>query len=155
MHKRRFSLMRTRSVVHNSCGTLDRVTRTWSTPAPLVAIAWVAALALAFATFIADDNAGRLLIGLATLLVSYLAAFGSIARPRLTADADGLAVRGFASTTLLPWHEVKVKLQTTRRLGREQQSLELDADDRLVVLTRLDLGVDPEEVAGVLHALRP
>jgi hypothetical protein len=115
----------------------------------------VAALALAVATFIADDNAGRLLIGLATLLVIYLAAFATIARPRLTADVDGLAVRGFASTTRLPWHEVKVKLQTTRRLGREQQSLELDADDRLVVLTRLDLGADPEEVAGVLHALRP
>ncbi|MDX8049436.1 PH domain-containing protein [Lentzea sp. BCCO 10_0798] len=131
------------------------MTRTWSTPAPLVATAWVAALALAVATFIADDNAGRLLIGLATLLVTGFAAFASIARPRLTADVDGLAVRGFTGTTLLPWHEVKVKLQTTRRLGREQQTLELDADDRLVVLTRLDLGADPEEVAGVLHALRP
>lgn len=147
--------MRSRSVVHISCGTLDSVTRTWSTPAPLVATAWVAALALAVATFIADDNAGRLLIGLATLLVTGFAAFASIARPRLTADVDGLAVRGFTGTTLLPWHEVKVKLQTTRRLGREQQTLELDADDRLVVLTRLDLGADPEEVAGVLHALRP
>ncbi|MFD5831801.1 PH domain-containing protein [Lentzea sp. NPDC060358] len=131
------------------------MTRTWSTPTRIVAVAWVAALALAVATVLADDNAGRLLIGLATLLVAYLAAFATIARPRLTADVDGLAVRGFASTTLLPWHEVKVKLQTTRRLGREQQTLELDADDRLVVLTKLDLGADPEEVAGVLHALRP
>ncbi|SDH56773.1 PH domain-containing protein [Lentzea fradiae] len=131
------------------------MTRTWSTPAPLVAVAWVAALALAFATLLADDNAGRLLIGLATLLVTYLAVFATIARPRLTADVNGLAVRGFASTTRLPWHEVKVKLQTTRRLGREQQALELDADDRLVVLTKLDLGAEPEEVAGVLHALRP
>jgi hypothetical protein len=131
------------------------VTRTWSTPAPLVAGAWVLALLLAFATIIANDNAGRLLVGLATLLVTYLAAFATIARPRLSADVNGLAVRGFANTTHLPWHEVKVKLQTTRRLGREQQTLELDADDRLVVLTRLDLGADPEEVAGVLHALRP
>jgi hypothetical protein len=147
--------MRTRSVVHNSCGTLDGVTRTWSTPAALVAGAWVLALLLAVATIIADDNAGRLLIGLATLLVSYFATFATLARPRLTADENGLAVRGFATTTHLPWHEVKVKLQTTRRLGREQQTLELDADDRLVVLTKLDLGVDPEEVAGVLHALRP
>jgi len=147
--------MRTRSVVHISCGTLDSVTRTWSTPAPLVAVAWVVALALAVAALTVDDNAGRLLIGLATLLVTYLAAFATIARPRLTADGDGLAVRGLASTTRLPWHEVKVKLQTTRRLGREQQTLELDADDRLVVLTRVDLGADPEEVAGVLHALRP
>ncbi|WP_330271766.1 PH domain-containing protein [Lentzea sp. NBC_00516] len=131
------------------------MTRTWSTPAPLVAVAWVVAIALAVAALTVDDNAGRLLIGLATLLVTYLAAFATIARPRLTADVDGLAVRGFASTTRLPWHEVKVKLQTTRRLGREQQTLELDADDRLVVLTRVDLGADPEEVAGVLHALRP
>src|SRR5689334_419381 len=99
MHKRRFPLMRSRSVVHIECGTLDGVTRTWSTPAPLVAVAWVVALLLAFATFIADDNAGRLLIGLATLLVSYLAVFATIARPRLSADVNGLAVRGFASTT--------------------------------------------------------
>lgn len=131
------------------------MTRTWSTPAPLVAVAWVSALALAAAAFLATDNAGRLLIGLATLLVMYLAAFATIARPRLTADVNGLAVRGFTGTTRLPWHEVKVKLQTTRRLGREQQALELDADDRLVVLTKLDLGAEPEEVAGVLHALRP
>ncbi|ANZ42739.1 hypothetical protein BBK82_14440 [Lentzea guizhouensis] len=115
----------------------------------------MSAALLAFATVITTENAGRLLIGLATLLVSYLAAFASLARPRLSADADGLAVRGFASTTHLPWHEVKVKLQHTRRLGREQQTLELDADDRLVVLTKLDLGADPEEVASVLHALRP
>lgn len=131
------------------------MTRSWSTPAPIVAGAWVLAALLAFATIITDENAGRLLIGLATLLVSYLAAFATIARPRLSADANGLAVRGFVSTTHLPWHEVKVRLQHTRRLGREQQTLELDAEDRLVVLTRLDLGVDPEEVAGVLHALRP
>ncbi|WP_053732073.1 PH domain-containing protein [Nocardia sp. NRRL S-836] len=131
------------------------MTRSWSTPAPLVAAAWVFAALLAFATVVTTENAGRLLIGLATLLVSYLAAFASIARPRLSADADGLAVRGFTSTTHLPWHEVKVKLQHTRRLGREQQTLELDADDRLVVLTKLDLGADPEEVASVLHALRP
>ncbi|SEP68366.1 PH domain-containing protein [Lentzea xinjiangensis] len=131
------------------------MTRTWSTPPALVAVAWVLALMLAVATILADDNAGRLLVGLAALLVTYLAAFATIARPRLTADVDGLAVRGFASTTLLPWHEVKVKLQTSRRLGREQQTLELDADDRLVVLTKLDLGADPEEVAGVLHSLRP
>ncbi|MDX8032115.1 PH domain-containing protein [Lentzea sp. BCCO 10_0856] len=131
------------------------MTRTWSTPAPMVALAWVLVLMLAIATFLADDNAGRLLVGLATLLVSYLAAFATLARPRLTAGVDGLSVRGFASTTHLPWHEVKIKLQTTRRLGREQQTLELDAEDRLVVLTKLDLGADPEEVAGVLHALRP
>jgi hypothetical protein len=131
------------------------VTRTWSTPAPIIAVAWGLAVLLAVAAFLADDNAGRLLLGLATLLVSYLAAFATIARPRLAADASGLAVRGFVSTTHLPWHEVKIKLQTTRRLGREQRTLELDADDRLVVLTKLDLGVDPEEVAGVLHALRP
>ncbi|MEU7480217.1 PH domain-containing protein [Lentzea sp. NPDC042327] len=131
------------------------MTRSWSTPAPLVAAAWVSAALLAFATVITTENAGRLLVGLATLLVSYLAAFASLARPRLSADANGIAVRGFASTTHLAWHEVKVKLQHTRRLGREQQALELDADDRLVVLTKLDLGADPVEVASVLHALRP
>jgi hypothetical protein len=47
----------------------------------------------------------------------------------------------------------------TRRLGREGHSLELDwehgEDEQLVVLTWLDLGEDPRDVAEVLHALRP
>lgn len=131
------------------------MTRTWSTPAPAVAIAWVLGTLLGLATFLADENAGRLLLGLAAVLLGVLAAFGSLARPRLLADETGLTVRGFAGSRHLPWHRVKVKLVRTRRFGRETSTLELDAEEELVVLTRLDLGADPEEVAEVLHALRP
>lgn len=131
------------------------MTRTWSTPAPAIAAAWALAAVLALAAFLADDNAGRLLLGLAAVLVGYLAAFGSVARPRLAVDDTGMTVRGLTGSRHLPWHQVKVKLTRTRRLGRETSSLELDAEEHLFVLTRLDLGADPEEVAEVLHALRP
>ena len=131
------------------------MTRSWSTPAPAVAAAWVLAALLALAAFLADDNAGRLLLGLAAVLVSYIAAYGSVARPRLVADDTGMTVRGLFASRHLPWHRVKVRLTHTRRLGRETRTLELDAEEQLVVLTKLDLGADPEEVAEVLHAMRP
>jgi hypothetical protein len=131
------------------------VTRSWSTPAPAVAAAWALAALLGLAAFLADDNAGRLLLGLAAALAGALAAFGSVARPRLAVDDTGVTVRGFTGSQHLPWHQVKVKLTHTRRFGRESTTLELDAEEHLVVLTRLDLGADPEEVAEVLHALRP
>jgi hypothetical protein len=42
----------------------------------------------------------------------------------------------------------------TRRLGRQVSTLELDAEDDLVVLGWLDLGVAPEDVADALRDLR-
>lgn len=131
------------------------MTRSWSTPAPAVAAAWVLAALLVLATLLSDENAGRLLLGLAALLTAALALFGSVARPRLHVDDTGLTVRGLTGSRHLPWHRVKVRLMRTRRWGRESHTLELDAEEDLVVLTRLDLGADPEEVAEVLHALRP
>jgi hypothetical protein len=77
----------------------------------------------------------------------------------LSVDNTGLHVRTLTGVHDFPWHEVKIRPVVTRRLGREAHSLELDwehgEDEQLVVLTWLDLGVDPRDVAEVLHALRP
>ena len=51
-----------------------------------------------------------------------------------------------------------MRLVRTRRLGRDTATLEVDADNAeppaLVVLGRLDLGADPEDVVDELLALR-
>jgi hypothetical protein len=47
-----------------------------------------------------------------------------------------------------------VRLRTTRRLGRDALTLEIDGDDHLIVLGWMELGEDPRDVLAVLSALR-
>jgi hypothetical protein len=80
-------------------------------------------------------------------------------RPRLSADADGLTIRGVTGFQRWPWSAVKVKVVRTRRLGRDVPVLELETynpehGERLFVLTRLDLGTEPDDVAEALEVLR-
>jgi hypothetical protein len=134
-------------------------TTNWSPQSGAVGTAWAGGVVTLALAVLAEENTGRLLLGLAAVLLLFLALYGTIARPRLTADDTGLAVRGLTGRRHWPWHDVTVRLVHSRRLGRDSQSLELDCrsgeDEHLIVLTRLDLGTDPVEVADVLHALRP
>jgi hypothetical protein len=135
----------------------------WSTPAGLVALAWVLACA-ALAWFVllwvaGADAPGRLLAAVAAVGLGLAALSGTRARPRLSAGPDGLTVRRLTWTLHVPWSGVdRVRVLRTRRLGRETSLLELDLrttagdDERLVVLGRLELGEDPEDVADALHA---
>ncbi|MFC5056685.1 PH domain-containing protein [Saccharothrix xinjiangensis] len=133
--------------------------RSWSPRPGMVGLAWGLAAVSLLVTVLSSEATSRLLLGLATLLLVGLGAHGTFVRPRLTADDAGLAVRTLTGTRALPWHEVKVRLARTRRLGRETVALELDwkrgEDEQLFVLTQMDLGTDPRDVADVLHALRP
>lgn len=132
--------------------------RTWAPQPAIVAVAWVlAAVAAAWAAF-SDDPPGRVLLGAVALLLALAGLFGAVARPRLTADHDGVAVRGLTGTRRWTWAEVNVRVVRTRRLGRDASTLEVDAENAeppaLVVLTRLDLGADPEDVVEALLELR-
>jgi Bacterial PH domain len=132
--------------------------RTWAPKVELAALAWVlAAAAGAWAAF-ADDPPGRVLLGTVALFLAAAGLFGSVVRPRLAADHQGVTVRGLARTRTWTWAEVNVRLVRTRRLGRDTTSIELDADNAevpdLVVLGRLDLGADPEDVVDALLELR-
>jgi hypothetical protein len=141
------------------------LTREWS-PAPgLVVIGWLLAAGAAawcvslWAT--GADPAGRLIAGVAALGAGVAALFGTRARPRLRADADGLTVGGMFGSRHHPWPLVKdVRLLRTRRLGRETVLLEVDTvsaagDERLLVFGRLDLAADPADVLDELLLLRP
>lgn len=124
----------------------------------MVVVTWVLAAAAGAWAIFADDPPGRVLLGSVGLLLAGFALFTSVARPRLSADQGGVAVRGFTGTRHWSWAEVNIRLVRTRRLGRDTSTLEVDADNAdppaLVVLGRFDLGADPEDVVEELLTLR-
>ncbi len=126
----------------------------WSPPAALVALGWAFVVGTVAFAVLTDDRAGKALVGIAALVAALLSLFGTVARPRLAADSSGVRVRGLLRRREWAWSEVNVRVVRTRRLGREVSTLELDAEDDLVVLGWLDLGVAPEDVAEALTELR-
>ena len=124
----------------------------------MVVLAWVLAVVAAVWAMFVGDPPGRVLLGVVAVLLAAAGVYTSVARPRLAADQDGLTVRGLTGARRWPWAEVNVRLVRTRRLGRETATLEIDAENAdppaLVVLGRLDLGVDPEDVVDELLTLR-
>lgn len=134
--------------------TSPRTRLDWSTPPALVAIGWLATAGAALWALLSDDPAGRILVALAALVAASLALYGTIARPRLSADSNGITLRRLTSRRQWTWAEVNVRVVRTKRLGREVSTLEVDAEDDLIVLGWLDLGTPPEDVADALRELR-
>lgn len=130
----------------------------WAPKAELAVLAWVLAAIAAAWAWLTDDPPGRLLLGAVALMMAFAGLFAVVVRPRLAADPEGLTVRGLTGSRRWTWAEVNVRLVRTRRLGREVATLELDAEHaelpELVVLGRLDLGADPQDVADALLAMR-
>jgi hypothetical protein len=133
-------------------------TLTWSADPAAVGVGWALAVVAGVAAAVVGDARGSLLLAVSAAALGLLALFGTLARPRLAADRDGIAVRGVLGTRGWRWGEVNVRLVRTRRFGRESTAVEIDADNAeppaLVLLGRLDLGADPVEVADALVRLR-
>ena len=136
----------------------------WSPSAGVVGLAWTgAAAASAWCTLLVgtEDVPGLLLAAVAAVGLAVAALFGTRARPRLRADADGVTVGGLTGRRHIPWLRVRgVHARAVRRLGRDSTMLELDVVDpdgteRLLVFGRLDLGDDPVDVAQAVCAVRP
>ena len=121
-------------------------------------LAWALAVAAGSWAAFTHDPPGRVLLGTVALLLAVCGVFTLVARPRLAADHEGIAVRGLTGTRRWTWAEVNVRLVHTRRLGRQTATLEVDAENAeppaLVVLGRFDLGADPEDVVDALLELR-
>ncbi len=132
--------------------------RSWAPKAELSITAWALAAAAALWAWLADDPPGRVLLGTIALALAFAGLYGLAVRPRLAADPEGVTVRGLTRSRRWTWAEVNVRLVRTRRLGREVATVELDADNAevpdLVVLGRLDLGADPQDVVDALLELR-
>jgi hypothetical protein len=122
-----------------------------------VVLTWaVAALLLVgvVTDLVFGDGKGAVLLGVAMVAVGGFALHWSLVRPRLAVDAEGLVARTLGGTHRLPWAETTTQLRTTRRMGRDGVTLELEYGDQLYVFGRLDLGEDPRDVMDVLSALR-
>ncbi|GAA3535093.1 PH domain-containing protein [Amycolatopsis ultiminotia] len=111
-------------------------------------------LAGAVADGVFGDGKGAVLLALAAVAVGAFAGHWSIVRPRLTADTGGLAARTLGGTHRLPWPGTTTRLRSTRRLGRDGVTLEVEHGDQLFVFGQLDLGEDPRDVLEVLDAVR-
>jgi Bacterial PH domain len=102
------------------------------------------------------DSAGRLLVGLAALLLITLGCYDAVVSPRLVASAKGLTVRTAGLRAELPWTAVEdLRLDERSRLGLASRTLEIDAGVALVVLGRHSLGREPREVFDLVSAFRP
>lgn len=146
---------------------VETAPRSWAPSLGLVVVAWATAgLTLVWSLF-ADDGPGRLIAGVATVGLIAAALFGSIARPRLAVDGQGVAVRSLTGARSWPWRQVRrVRVVRHRRLGRDIPMLELDVFDaidptrpdeameRLIVLGRLDLNADPDDVLASIQRTR-
>lgn len=108
-------------------------------------------MAIAAVTLITDPP-GRVLAGIAGVGLLTFATLSWRARPKLAINQDGLTVTGWWSSRTYPRNEIrKVRITEFRRIARKVRLLEIDTvDDRLVVLSRWDLGTDPLEVLDAL-----
>lgn len=112
----------------------------------------VAALIVLLAAFAARE---RWLLAVVAVVVAGLVAWAvrDLAAPtRLAADPTGVTVlTGFARRQRLDWSQVERVTVDSRRRSR---MLEVDAGDRLYLLSRYEVDADLDEVAARLEGLR-
>ncbi|MGY4708389.1 PH domain-containing protein [Mycolicibacterium sp. CBM1] len=125
----------------------------WAPSATAVAGLGIAGVLMAIACVtVVTDPPGRILTGIAAAgLVAF--ALGSWrARPKLAITADGLVYRGWFRTQTLHRTDISlIRITEFRRIGRKTRLLEIDTSaDRLIVLSRWDLGADPLSVLDAL-----
>ncbi|WP_183517361.1 PH domain-containing protein [Mycolicibacterium sp. BK634] len=101
---------------------------------------------------VVTDPPGRILTAIAAVgLLGF--AFGSWrARPKLAITGDALVYRGwFRELTLRRPDITLIRITEFRRIGRKTRLLEIETTaDRLLVLSRWDLGADPLSVLDAL-----
>jgi hypothetical protein len=136
---------------------VDNYPTSWAPRQAVVVSAW-AVTALLLAGVVTDaltgDRGGLVLFALAAVATGAFAAHATIVRPRLAADTEGLVARTLGGTHRLPWAQTRTRLRTTRRLGRDGVTLEIEHEDELYIFGWLDLGEDPRDVLDVLSTLR-
>ena len=125
----------------------------WSPPTLGIAACALAGVAMAVGTATAiTDGPGRVLTGVAAIGLLVFAVMSWRARPKLAITGDGLVIRGWWRSSVLQRADIKlIRITEFRRLARKVRLLEIDTvDDRLLVLTRWDLGTDPLNVLDAL-----
>lgn len=136
---------------------MDNYPTSWAPRQNVVVVGWAITLLLlvgAVWLVVDGDVGGTVLTGLAMAAAGALTLHGTLLRPRLAAGPEGVLARTVGGPRRFSWHEARFRLRTTRRLGRDSTTLELESGDHLLVFGRIDLGEDPRDVLDVLTALR-
>lgn len=110
-------------------------------------------LVMAFAAVtLITDPPGRMLAGIAGVGLLVFASLSWRARPKLAITPAGLTVGGWFRNRVLARDDITIiRITEFRRIGRKVRLLEIDTvDDRLIVLTRWDLGTEPLDVLDAL-----
>lgn len=116
-------------------------------------ILWLAVVVLWLSTN--TDRAGKLLYGIAAVLLVALAATDVLWTPRLAVTPSGLVVRSPTRSGRFGWDEIAtVRVDRRSRLGLRQATLEVDLDEDLLVFSRRSLDADPQDVLEVIEAAR-
>ncbi len=133
----------------------------WATV--VVAAVGAVVMALGSASY-SDDIIGRVLLGIAAVLLVGIAAYGGLVRPRLEVlpaagpDAPRLAVRTPLTRQEYRLDQLyRVRVVRYPRLARRVPILEIDArrpQERLLLLSRWDLGASPDSVYAALVEAR-
>ena len=120
------------------------------------ALAGAGVLGALAALAVTSDDRGRLLFGLAAVVLLAYVASDLLFSPRVVASADGLVIRAPLTRARLRWDEVEaVRAETRVRHGLRNTTLEIDAGSVLAVFSRRALGTDPADAADVIRAFRP
>jgi YD repeat-containing protein len=137
---------------------VDNYPTSWAPRQNVVVVAWVITLLLlvgvVWLAVVDGDVGGTVLTGLAMVAAGALALHGTLLRPRLAAGPEGVLARTVGGPHRFSWDEARLRLRTTRRLGRDSTTLEIESGDHLLVFGRIDLGEDPRDVLDVLTALK-
>jgi hypothetical protein len=127
----------------------------WAPPTAGIIGAAVLGAVLAYGVVtLVTDPPGRILVGIAAAGLLVFALMSWRARPKLAIVDDALVYRGWWRTRRLTGSDIKlIRITEFRRIGRQVRLLEIDTtDDRLLVLSRWDLGTDPLRVLDALAA---
>lgn len=133
---------------------MDNYSASWAPRPALVAVGCLGALIALAAVFLYADNLGRVLFGVAAVILAALSAHGMLLRPRLAADASGVRIRTMHGVQEFGWPDAHTVLRSSKRLGRDSKTLEISTDEQLFVFGWVELGADPHDVLDELRALR-
>jgi hypothetical protein len=121
----------------------------------LTAITGGAAVIVAGLSF-ATDAAGRLLLLAAAVILAGYALTDLIFRPRLAVDSTGIRVRSPLARADLAWPDIAaVRADERNRYGLRSVTLEIDAGEQLIVLSRRALGAAPAAAAALIRSFDP
>ena len=126
----------------------------WAPRPALIVVGWLGTVLALTGVIGYHDHRGQVLLGAAAVVLAAASAHGTLLRPRLAADRQGIRIRRTGGQVRLAWPETRTRLRTTKRLGRDSATLEIESGDQLFVFGWLELGTDPREVLDVLSALR-